>query len=379
MPLFKKKLTEQEAALHFIGSIMNEAPSAWQAIHEDLEDIFKDQFVLEHEKMANLDLSLAAIALDLQVVRNLFPNIQAERIEKWVYECFNTGDWGEYAVAEVKEYGKVFQEHTPNMYVGTLPVSAVSARLLHCWLGENIHNFEIDMGDFGDGEKTGIVSISPQLQMMVDSLLMGFIGNWKRIKDNFKLIEGDLPLESDIQAFCVRDGLRDYEPDPESNIESTNSTDEIKPDDTIEYHLSGYDTHGNRKEMWLSPKQMDELFKKDLARKSYKVLFKGPWDGIKEADWPISEAVANNFVDEKGYIYGFCVYEKGKPTYGLIVKQFWEDDNIIQKMSDHFSDQRVTISVDPSLSLKQKVERIAKISKKHSRKIRAKIENIFKE
>ena len=228
----------------------------------------------------------------------------------------------------------------------------------------------------------GTTAVQQPDQTTEISASTSFISSWNTTLTSTESSDSNqinLPLESDIQAFCVRDGLRDYEPDPESNIESTNSTDEIKPDDTIEYHLSGYDTHGNRKEMWLSPKQMDELFKKDLARKSYKVLFKGPWDGIKEADWPISEAVANNFVDEKGYIYGFCVYEKGKPTYGLIVKQFWEDDNIIQKMSDHFSDQRVTISVDPSLSLKQKVERIAKISKKHSRKIRAKIENIFKE
>lgn len=263
------------------------------------------------------------------------------------------------------------------MYVGTFPVSAVSARLLHRWLGENIHNFEIDMGDFGNGGKTGIVSISPQLQMMVDSLLMGFIGNWKRIKDNFKLIEGDLPLETDIQAFCVRDGLRDYEPEPESNLVSTNSSNKIKPDDTI-YHLAGYDTQGDRKEMWLSPEQMDELFKKDLARKSYKVLFKGPWDGIKEADWPISEGVANNFADELGYIYGFCAYEKGKPAYGLIVKQFWEDDNIIQKMSNHAGNQAATIAVDAILSLEQKVERIAKISKNHSKQIREKLKNILK-
>jgi hypothetical protein len=374
MPFFKKKLTEQEAALQFIGYIMNEASTAWPTIYEELKDTFQDQFVLEQEKLANLDLSLAAIALDLQAIKNLFPNIQAERIEKWVYECPNTEDWGEYAVEEVKKYGKDFQEHTPNMYVGTNPLSAVSARLLHQWLGENIHNFEIDMGDFGNGEKTGIVSISPQLQMMVDSLLSGFIGTWKRIKHNFKLIEGDLPLESDIQAICVRDGLRDYEPESESNVGTTNCTDEIKPDGTIEY----YDANGTIKEMWFSPEQLNELYKKDLVRKSYKVLFKGPWDGIKEADWPLSEEVANNFVDEKGYIYGFCAYEKGKPTYGLIVKQFWEKDNIIQKMSDHSGDQRATIAVDSSLSLEQKVERIAKISKNHSKQIREKLKNILK-
>jgi len=191
MPLFKKKITEQEAASYFIRSILNEASSAWPSILAELKDTFEEQFVLVDEKMANLDLSLAAISLDLQAIKNLFSDIQAERIEKWVYEYFKGGDWGEYAVDEIKKYVKEFQEHTPNMYVGTNPLSAVSARLLNRWLGENIQNFEIDMGDFGNAEKTGIVSISPQMQMMVDSLLMGFIGKWKRIKDNFRLIKGD--------------------------------------------------------------------------------------------------------------------------------------------------------------------------------------------
>ena len=191
MPLFKRKITEQEAASHFIRSIMDEASSAWPSILEELKDTFQEQFILEDEKMANLDLSLAAISLDLQAIKNLFTNAQAERTEKWVYEYFKGKDWREYAVDEIKKYGKEFQEHTPNMYVGTNPLSAVSARLLSRWLGENIHNFEIDMGDLGNGEKTGIVSISPQMQMMVDLLLAGFIGKWKKINDNFRLIKGD--------------------------------------------------------------------------------------------------------------------------------------------------------------------------------------------
>ena len=58
MPLFKKKITEQEAASHFIRSIMNEASSAWPSILEELKDTFQEQFVLEDEKIANLDLGL---------------------------------------------------------------------------------------------------------------------------------------------------------------------------------------------------------------------------------------------------------------------------------------------------------------------------------
>lgn len=375
MPLFKKKLTEQEAALNFVGYIMNEASSIWPTIHEDLKNSFEGQFVLEREKMANFDLALAAIALDLQAIKNLFPNNQAERIEKWVYECFNPLDWGEYAVEEIKKYGKEFQEHTPNMYVGTNPLSAVSARLLHRWLGENIHNFEIDMGGFSNDEKTGIVSISPQLQMIVDSSLIGFIGTWKRLKDKFKLIEGDLPLDENIQAFCERDGLRDWEPEPESDDKIMNGTDEMKPDGTIEY----YDAKGSIKEMWLSPEQLNELFKKDLVRKSYNVLFKGPWDGIKEADWPLSEADANKFIDEKSYAYGICVYVKGEPTYCLMTKQLWEKDDTFQKMSNQAGNQAATIAVNPHLSVEKKQERIAEIFSEHSRRIRAKLKKLLKE
>ena len=47
-------------------------------------------------------------------------------------------------------------------------------------------------------------------------------------------------------------------------------------------------------------------------------------------------------------------------------------------MSDHSGDQSATIAVDSSLSLEQKVERIAKISKNHSKQIREKLKDILK-
>ena len=154
-----------------------------------------------------------------------------------------------------------------------------------------------------------------------------------------------------------------------------NGTDEMKPDGTIEY----YDAKGSIKEMWLSPEQLNELFKKDLVRKSYNVLFKGPWDGIKEADWPLSEADANKFIDEKSYAYGICVYVKGEPTYCLMTKQLWEKDDTFQKMSNQAGNQAATIAVNPHLSVEKKQERIAEIFSEHSRRIRAKLKKLLKE
>lgn len=326
MSLFKKKLTEQEAASHFVLYIIKEAQDAWPTIHKNLKDSFKEKFIVEDEKMAAFDLALAAIAQDLQAVKNLFPKDQAERIEKWVLKCIDTKDWGEYAVDEVKKYGEKFQKDIQNISADGDPLSAIPARLLQRWLGKNIQNFDVEMS----GKKTGI--ISPVLLMMVSSMLAAFLGTWKRLKDNFKIVEGDIPFDENPS------GLKDYQPEP----------DEKKPDGTIQY----YDEHGNLKEKWLPPEQINELLKKGVAKRLYKVLIKGPWDGVKETLWELSDDTVEKFVDEKGYAYAICAYEKGEPKYTLTKKRMWE------KM-----DEVEAIMMNPNLSEEQRIEEIKKLTK----------------
>ena len=189
MSLVKKKLTEQEAASQFVLYIMKEAQNVWPTIYKNLKDSFKEKFVVEDEKMAAFDLALAAIAQDLQAVKNLFPKDQAERIGKWVLKYIDTEDWGEYAVDEVKKYGEKFQKDIQNINAGGDPLSAIPAHLLQRWLGKNIQNFDVEM----NGKKTGI--ISPVLLMTVSNTLTAFLGTWKRLKDDFKIIEGDIPFD----------------------------------------------------------------------------------------------------------------------------------------------------------------------------------------
>lgn len=325
MPLFKKKLTEQEAAAQFVLHIMRETQVAWPTIRKSLKDTFKEKFIVEDETMAAFDLALAAIAQDLQAVRNLFPNDQAERIKKWVYQFIDTEDWGEYAVAEVKKYGEKFQIDIQNINAGGDPLSAIPARLVQRWLGQNIHNFVVEM----NGDKTGI--ISPVLLMMIGGTLSAFLGTWKRIKNDFKLVEGDLPLD-----WGSPSDLKDHIPEP----------DEKKPDGTIQF----YDEHGNLKEKWLPPEQLNELLKKGGAKRIYKVLIKGPWDGIKETHWELSDETVIKFVDEKGYAYAICSYEKGEPRYFFVTRKLWEKP-----------DQIGVILSDPHLSSKQKQEKIKKM------------------
>lgn len=195
MPSPKELLTEQEAAMYFVADLVTETKDAWPAIYKELKGAFEEKFVIEDERMAPFDLALAAIALNLQAPKNLFPKDQAERIEKWVFKYIDeiwremaTEEWGDYAVEEVKKYAEKFQkavEHLEN------PTSAIPARLLHRWLGRGIENFEVEM----NGEKTGIISL--QLIMMATAALSRFIGFWKSIKNDFDLVEGDLPFEDD--------------------------------------------------------------------------------------------------------------------------------------------------------------------------------------
>ncbi|MCX5749036.1 MAG: hypothetical protein NTZ10_02150 [Candidatus Saganbacteria bacterium] len=324
MSLFKKKLTEQEAASHFVLYITKEAQSAWPAIYKSLQDSFKDKFVVEDETMAAFDLALAAIAQDLQAVNNLFPKDQAERIEKWVLKCINTEDWGEYAVGEVKKYGERFQKDIQNINAGGDPLSAIPTRLLQQWLGKNIQGFDVEM----NGKKTGI--ISPFLLMMVSSMLAAFLGTWKKLKDDFNLVEGDIPFDEKPS------GLKDYVPEP----------DEKKPNGTIQY----YDENGNLKEKWLPPEQINELLKKDGAKRLYKVLVKGHWDGVKEALWELSDDTAQKYVDENGYAYAICTYDTGELKYYFISRRLWEKQEQMGK-----------ILMDQNLSPEQQQEAVRKL------------------
>ena len=139
--------------------------------------------------MAAFDLALAAIAQDLQTVKNLFPQEQAERIEKCVLKDIDIEGLGEYAIDEVKKYGERIQTDIQNISAGSDPISAIPARLLQRWLGKNIQNFVLD--EISD-EKTGV--INPIILSMIIEVFFAFLGYWKKLKDNFNIVEGNIPF-----------------------------------------------------------------------------------------------------------------------------------------------------------------------------------------
>lgn len=183
MALFKRKINEQKAAAQFVLSVVEKTRDAWPTIYEDLKNSYKERFIIEDQTTAVFDLALAVLGQEIQALRNLFPNDQSERLRKWVFACIDSPEYGEYAKSEVEGYDESFQRSARNIEQGENPLDAIPTRLLHRWLGENIKNFDVEIG----GKKTGI--IDPLLIMQVTNILLAFTGTWKMIKENFRLIE----------------------------------------------------------------------------------------------------------------------------------------------------------------------------------------------
>lgn len=182
MSLFKKKLTEQEAAIDVALFTIKECQERWPVIYKNLKDIFKIEMEVEDENRAGFDLALAAIAYDLQALKNLFAKEQAERVERYVLKFMDSDYWGQYAVSEVKSYGELWQKEIRNSNASYF--HAIPARLLQRWLGKNMRNFV---------DESGI--ISPLLLLAVSTELSTICGKWKRLKDNFNITEGDTPAK----------------------------------------------------------------------------------------------------------------------------------------------------------------------------------------
>jgi len=323
----KKEITEQEATARFMLETFQGVQANWQGIYSSLREWFKDDFVLDDEEMAKFDFALAVIALNIRPIKNLFQQAQAERLKRKIVDqlsLMNKETMGGYALEEVTAYEKELEVDIERLRSGENPLSAMAARLLSRWLGEGIEKFKVEM----NGKKTGF--ISPLMVLAITEKVVGFVGFWKAIKENFDLIEDDPPL--DVNSL----GLKDYSPEPNDN----------KPDGTIQY----YDDKGNLCEKWIPPAELEKMLDKGSLKRVYKVLIKGPWDGVKQTYWELSDENVKTFVDETEYAYALCANPKGEAKYILTKKKIWEN-----------MDKVTEIMMDPNLSEPQRAEAIRKM------------------
>lgn len=330
----KKQLTEQMVAAEFNLYIMGETQKNWKEIYNTYKKTYGDKFTVTDEIMAPYDLALASIAENIQVVNNVFPKEQAERIKKWILKLVDTEDYGEYSLGEIKKYEDMFIKSVDDnarqsgSFNGINPLAIITTCLLNQWLGDSFRDFDVVV----NGKKTGVVD--PILMDLTNHILMTYIYDWKKIKENFDLVEGDIPFDENPT------GLKDYTPEQK----------EKKPDGTIQY----YDENGNLKEKWFPPDQLKELLEKGNAKKAYKILIKGPWEGIKEDWWELTDDVIKKFVDENDFAYAIAHYEKGELKYTFISKILWEKQEEMEE-----------ILMNPNLSQEQKIKEVRKLASKN--------------
>lgn len=121
--------------------------------------------------------------------------------------------------------------------------------------------------------------------------------------------------------------------------------DKAKSNITVEFS----DQEGRKHKLDVPKEKMDEWIKTGQARRVFRVLIRGPWDGIKEDHWEIDEDDIK-FVGEDDTAHAICHYENGVPQYAYVSKRFW----------DHF-DEISAIMSKPGYTQEQKALEVQKI------------------
>jgi len=129
-----EKLSEREATQAFLNHFSSHAEELWEQTYTELTSF--SGFRVNDRHAAALELTLAAIAVSLQAVKNIRGQDQFERITKWT--IFLVDD---YAVPKLKTYLLLCEkiEHSP---VAALAYSALTSRLLENLLSENLSEIE---------------------------------------------------------------------------------------------------------------------------------------------------------------------------------------------------------------------------------------------
>lgn len=197
-----EKITEFQLVQEFKLFMRNEAERVWPTIYQELKSGFGEKIIVQDESMAKLDLFLAGIAESFMAIENLFTKEQVERIEKWIFmplvvdltendQITSDGvdDFNKYFTEEIRKY-RLDQEDVKKNGQGPDYLFAIPSRLLQKLLGDNIKNFVSNDG-----------IISPMLIMSFSYTITVFTGswNWKKIKENFEIIEGDMSYDEYVK------------------------------------------------------------------------------------------------------------------------------------------------------------------------------------
>ena len=187
MNLFKKKLTEKEAAGLFVITIANAVKDKFPDLLNTLRE-YHNSSCWDGVDIAigELNLMLCGITMGIQSLTNIFDATQAKRLEILILCCLNDEIYGDYNLEKVKDYTEIF-EKTDDI---NNPIDSLSYEFLCDSLGNNVERFSVRVNN----KDSGI--FDPILIMAVSAFLIDLISQflWKEIKSSYKLVPEKLLL-----------------------------------------------------------------------------------------------------------------------------------------------------------------------------------------
>lgn len=281
----KPRLSELKAVALVHEAILLKARDRWPDAYRELRQDFGPQFVVKDENYAAYDLALAGAALDMETFGDLFDEAQAKRLEAWCYSVMSNTRMGSYSVPELKAYRAVYQEGLQSEDGPVDAVCAVASRLLEEWLGEEVDQFEIAFPPILGVQADPV--FNPHLIAQITGYACGLTGEWRALSQQYRLEAEDLPLDLNWEAAGF------FEPG------------------------RGPPLTANKKSMW------SRMGLAATPEGPFRVLAKGPWDGVRVCWVTLSSRVATQYADDNGDAYGLCVFKNGEPTVHLAARAVW--------------------------------------------------------
>lgn len=173
--LFRKKLTEQEAAAAFVKSILKLSDEVWPGFVQSMERVFGDDTSrIQNDAWASLEFGLAALAVQSAALPNLVPPEQAARIESYIEGFLQTPDLEDRALRGFRDYREAW---TSAITASEMPFSAVASVLYD----------RLDL--HSTVESAGQTFKSPTLLIVLsDAVTRCGGGWWKNVLKDYKVV-----------------------------------------------------------------------------------------------------------------------------------------------------------------------------------------------
>lgn len=169
-------ISETHAAELFFSLMTDRVFEEWPKVISQLREIndeHQSEDIFNHidDEGAKIELLLAAMALDLRALKNLFPKEQAQRLYEHCIESIPQ-EARDYAKSTFEEYISRFDEDVKS---GLNPLLAVGDIIYGRW------------GLDGDAYVPGEFFIAPRqvVASMLCQCALSYVGVWKQIRTNF--------------------------------------------------------------------------------------------------------------------------------------------------------------------------------------------------